>query len=382
MKTLSQRNAIQSLTPDQIAGYLTSQGWVNSGSLGKFASVWHREEESLQHLEIVEPLDRSLRDYENRVVDLIAVLSGFEGRPFLDVVSDVSRFYADVIKIRVAHDDVEGGSIPLNDGVLLFEKAKDLLVSAVRATFSKRRYFGGGKLPEDITDYIESMRLGQTEHGSYVVNMIAPIKLVDDGQGDDLKVSVSRAVSNTLAKSLTALDASVKAYKLSGDESTFDGAIQYGVSANLCDALVGLSGEAHSRNVRVTVSLSKAEEELEDLEREHDFEPSMIEYIQQASNYYKERYVIANKTVSGLVTKLSYDDGDDFGKVTIDALVNDIRKSVVFELPLDEYWQAHSAHKGSLIVECLGDLSVTPRSAVLTNATGFRVFGIDDMFSS
>jgi hypothetical protein len=175
MISSSQINSIKSLQPNQLNSYLSYSGWFVDGSINDIAQIWHRKESEFESFEIIQPSTKEIKDYNQRVYDLIEVLAEFENRSISGVINDLSNFFADVIKVRVIHEDVKEGSIPLNDGVLLFEKAKELMVSAVKSTYSKRKYFGGGKLADEIVNFLEKMRLGQTEHGSYVVNLIAPI---------------------------------------------------------------------------------------------------------------------------------------------------------------------------------------------------------------
>lgn len=380
MITTSQLNAITALVPSQLSGYLTSHGWIEDGDLGEIATIWHRKENEYQDFEILQPLTIHLKDYYQRVYDLIEVISNFEQRAFFDVVNDLNNFQANIIKIQVIHEDVEGGSIPLNDGVLLFEKAKELLISVVRSTYSKRKHFSGGNLSEDITEIIESMRLGQTEHGSYVVNLIAPLIHKEKDQQELSKSTVSRLVSETLTRSLSAIDESIKEYTRTKLYSSFDKAVDQGVSANLCDALIGISGKTKSRDVKITIFMSKVEDEFDSARLEHKFASNLMPYLQIASDYYKEKHVLLNQVVSGLVTKLSHEEEENVGTVTIDATVNGLEKSVSIELPIDEYWKSHSAHKKSHIIKCLGDLHVTSRSAKLINVKDFRVISNDDLF--
>lgn len=380
MITSSQLNTIKTLLPSQLSAYLAHQGWFEDGELGEIVTIWHRNENEYLDFEILQPKTTDIKDYHQRVCDLVEVLSEFEQRAIDGIVNDLNNFYADVIKIRVIHDDVEGGSIPLNDGVLLFEKAKELLVSVVRSTYNKRKYFSGGKLTEDIAEYLSNMRLGQTEHGSYIVNLIAPIIHKDGEQEDLVKTSVTRAITENLSRSLTAIDNAIEEYKRTQSTNSFDGAVDNGVSANLCDALIGISGETKDRDIRVVVSLSAVEESIDGAKLEHKFDSTSVPYLQIASDYYKEKYVLYDQVVYGLVTKLSHEEEEDVGTVTIEATVNDVDKSVSIELSIEEYWQAHRAHKKLQVVECLGDLHVTPRSARLVNTKEFRVYDNQDMF--
>lgn len=376
----SQINSIKALLPNQLSSYLSYSGWVCDGEINKIAQIWHRQERELEDFEIIQPLTRDIKDYAQRVFDLVEVLELFEKRSITAIINDLSNFFADVIKVRVVHEDVKEGSIPLNDGVLLFEKSKELIVSSVRSTFSKRKYFGGGKLADDITGFIGNMKLGQTEHGSYVVNLIAPIVGKEEQQDELVKTSVTRIFTENLSRSLTAINRSIGEYKATQNMSSFDGAVENGVSANLCDALIGISGELEKRDIKISISLSGAEEELREIKLEHSFDYSVIPYLKIASDYYKENYVLYDQVVTGMVTKLFHEEYEEIGVIYISASINGEEKNVKIELPIEHYWQAHSAHKKLNLIECAGDLYVSPRSAKLINVQSFRVISSEDMF--
>lgn len=373
------REIILSLRPNQMSAYLASQGWREDGAIGESAAVWHRTEDENYDFEIILPLKYDLKDYVQRSYDLISVLAKFENRSLRDVVDDLINFHADVVKIRVVHDDVENGSIPLNDGVLLIEKAKELLISVAKSTFSKRRHFTGGASKE-IMDFVETFRLGQTEVGSYIVNLIMPIDRMPIEQGDMVEVSLTRNVTHTLARSLTAIEKSMVSYRESQSDQSFESAVEQGVSANLCDALVGLTGEKQSRNVNISILLSRTDGQYQDIPLQHSFNSYDVEYLKRASDYYKEKYTIHNYIVCGYVTGLKHEENADAGGVIVASVVNGREKHITFALPTMEYWQAHKAHGENNIIQCSGDLNVSPRSATLINVTGFSVLGSGDLF--
>lgn len=364
--------SINSILPSQLIGYLTAQGWREDGAIENVASVWHRKEREYFEFEIIQPARIDLKDYTQRISDLVGTLARFENRSVQSVLEDLLNFYADIVKIRVVHNDVKDGSIPLSDGVSLFEHAKDLLTSVARSTFSKRKYFFG-QSSQDVSNIVNKFRLGQTEVGSYVVNLIIPIECDVGDQKDHNEVSITRSVTHTLARSLLAIDASIDQYKSMRKDVVFDSAVKHGVSANLCDALVGLTGETHIRNVEINLSLSRGDKEFLDIPLNYSFNSSEVPFLQRASDYYKDKYVIQSYTVSGHVRSLKHEEGDDFGTISVSSLVNEKERNVTFDLPTDQYWEAHHAHKAGLIVECSGDLSVSPRSATIVNPSKFKV---------
>lgn len=165
---------IKDVFPNRLEKYLASTGWLEDGKISDIAKVWHRPEESHFELEIIQPLDQGLRDYPQRMYEAIQILSEYEEVSLTKIIQDINNFDSDVVKIKVISPDVDGGAIPIDDGVLLFEKAKDLLVSSTLATFHKKRFFSGS-WPAAVKEFVDTLKFGQTERGSYVVNVIAPI---------------------------------------------------------------------------------------------------------------------------------------------------------------------------------------------------------------
>lgn len=372
---------IQSLDLVNLKKYLVSKGWVNDNNLGNLASIWHREENQLDDFELILPNTNSVKDFRQRIIDVFNVLMDFENRQLEEILNEVNNFHSDLIKIRVVHEDVEDGNIPIDDGIQLFENAKNLILSVIRSTYEKRKYFSGGNLTEEVSSYLKNVRLGQTEHGSYVVNIIAPIYFTDSNQEDVIKKSVTRLVSETLTKSLTSLDSVILEFKNTSRNDIIDKSVEKGVSANLCDALIGLSGKSKSRDVSISVSMSSIEANNEDLQFEYNFSSNNVQYLQKASDYFKGgNLIIKDKTISGYVIKLMHKEETEFGEIEIETKIDNFDKKVKLELPNSKYWEAHSAHKERLCVICKGDLIISPRSSKLINLSEFKVVKIDDVF--
>lgn len=368
------------ITESMISRYLVTGGWILDGSVGRVATIWHRPEQGSRDAEVLLPRQAEARDYHDRLNDALDSLAEFENRTLNAVVESIVNLAVDLVSVQVVHSDVEGGTIPLEDGVLLNMRSRDLMTAAVLSALSKRRHFSGTRPPE-ATDYLGRLRLGQTQIGSYVVNIIVPIETLETDQEQMEKTTFSRMVSRNLASGLSALQDAVLTYKLNEDLSVFDTAISNGASANMCDALIGLSGENRTRAFSVSISPSEIDRETEDFSRRFEFTAEDVEIVKAASEYYKDNYVLENKLVRGYVKRLDRLPDVEIGSVTITTDINGAEKNVSFELLLDEYIEAIHAHEGKLLVECAGDIHVSPRAAKLLNASGFRVLRNDDLFS-
>ncbi len=368
---------INDLTFNQIKGYLVSTGWVEDGEIGSITTVWHRPSIENSEFEILLPEDASIKDYTDRILDIFYVLSEYENRNKLSIVEEISHLYSDLIRVRVVHDDVANGTTPLEDGVLLIEKSRELISSAALSTLSRKKYFSGNR-PQEAVDFIGKARLGQTEVGSYVINILLPIEKPAPNLFES--TSFTRCVMTTFTKSLKALDTVVEQLKTNESMSLLDESINEGVSANLCDALIGLSGDQKSRDVEISISLSKTESSEIDTNFKYKLPSGSSQYLEKASEYLKENYVINHVTITGMVKKLDRTPGEKAGTVSVLAFVGNRERNVYFELSPQEYLDAIHAHENKQMVEYKGDVYISPRSAKLINGHDFRVYRNTSLF--
>lgn len=373
------KTAIESITPELLQSYLESQNWIKDGNISNQATIWHREHDQLYSHEVIQPRNSNIRSYGQRLVEAFKAIAEFENREVSTVVDDMLNFNLDLVKVRVVHPDVEGGTIPLEDGVLLIERSRDLLIASTLSTFKKQKVFSGNR-SQDVQDFLSKLKLGQTEIGSFVVNLISPIEINCDAQKDGCDTSLTRSVSVNLARSLTAILTAVGKYADSKSIFDFEEMVGKGVSANLCDALIGLSGRAKSRRFSIKITTGGLEAEPINFSYDYDFLPQSIPYLEAASEYLKGRYTVKNFHVSGLVSMLKHLPDEEYGQVTVKALVKEKIKSITIQLPLNEYWLAFDAHKAGNEVYCHGTLNVSPRSAQLLEPSNFGVTGSTGKF--
>lgn len=366
------------VSPDQLESYLAISGWKRDDELGDLASIWHRPEAQHVDAEVLLPQSKSTKDYADRFVDAVLAIAAFEERPTMEVAKAIAGFFADHISVRVFHHDVAEGTIPLNDGVLLNLRARDLVASSAMSTLSKQRHFSG-KRPPEAREFLESLRLGQTEVGSYVVNVIAPVKPALSDQQSMPMTSMTRVVTANLSSSLDALSRAIERFAQADDLTVFDDAVAVGASANMCDALLGFSGEERTRGFEIIITPSLSEE-FKFQPRHFVFDVEKVSLIAVASEYYKDNYVLPDRTISGFIKRLDRPVAEENGTITIEATVGNVGKHVAIELGPKDYLDAVTAHKAKEVVECRGDVHVKARTAKLLNPSGFRVLRSGDLF--
>ncbi|MFM0496777.1 hypothetical protein [Paraburkholderia caledonica] len=372
--TDSDRRRDPELSSDQLRAYLQHKQWFEDGKIRSVATIWHRHDN--EDAEVVLPFSY-VKDYWQRIRDALASIASFEERAVPEVLNEVKRLFANVITIRVVHDDTNDGTIPINDGVLLIAKAKDLLAAAARSLYAKRKQFTQSA-PKEAKEYLETLLLGQTEVGSYVVNVIAPAQAVAVGPEVATTIPLAQAITSNLLSGLNALEKATAAYGEEGDLGTFDDAVLAGASSNMCDALLGFSGEKRSRTFEITVTAAPTPL-FETKPAKFVFNSKHVEALEKATGYYKGDYVLPQRRLTGYITKLSRPKNETAGTVIIDSTVGDVERKVKVELMGDDYHQAVVAHDNSKMVRVEGDVHIKSKSAQLLNPKNFGVLEIEDL---
>ncbi|QDW51188.1 hypothetical protein [Burkholderia sp. KBS0801] len=372
--TSSDRRLDREVSSYQLRAYLEHKQWFEDGKIRNVATTWHRQDN--EDAEVVLPFSY-VKDYRQRIRDALASIASFEGRAVHEVLNEVKRLFANVITIRVVHDDTNDGTIPINDGVLLIAKAKDLLSAAARSLYAKRKQFTRGA-PKEAKEYLETLLLGQTEIGSYVVNVIAPVQMVGDGSNNVTTIPLAQAITSNLVAGLSALEKATATYEEKGDLGAFDEAVLAGASSNMCDALLGFSGEKHNRNFEITVTAAPSPL-FETEPAKFMFDGRYVEALEKATDYYKGDYILPERRLTGYITKLSRPKDETSGTITIDSTVGDVERKVQVELMGDDYHQAVVAHDNSKMVRVEGDVHIKSKSAQLLNPKNFGVIEIEDL---
>lgn len=359
---------------DQLKAYLEQKQWFEDGKIRSVATIWHRQDN--EDAEVVLPFSY-VKDYWQRMRDALASIASYEERAVHEVLNEVKRISANVIAIRVVHDDTNDGTIPINDGVLLITKARELLSAAARSLYAKRRQFTRGA-PNEAKEYLQTLLLGQTEVGSYVVNLIAPVQDVVVEPEMVNAIPLGLAITSNLVSSLRALEKATATYEEKGDLRAFDEAVLAGASSNMCDALLGFSGEKRNRTFEITVTAAPSRL-FETTPVRFVFDGSHVEMLEVATGYYKGDYILSERRLTGYITKLSRPKDETFGTITIDSILGDVERKVQVELDSDDYHQAVIAHDNSKMVRVEGDVHIKSKSAQLLNPKNFGVIEIEDL---
>ena len=336
-----------------LRAYLEAQGWRSIEKYGDSALIYGLEGKTEELLVPLAPL----ADYDRRMADLLETLSAVEQRDDNAILRDVSLTDFDLIRVRLPEVSADG-SIPVSTGLTLFQESRNLLLSAAcSASRPQRAYRAGGN--KQATDYMSSVRFGQTEAGSFTVNLLSPVPPPLIRQGDLITGGYEnpypRRVTSILVSGLKSIDEAVASVNGGDDIEAFDKKVPKGVSANLCDAIANLLECENQKSFDVSVSWSPIRRGPEGRSRVQFVTPD-AKILREASYILKNRQERPNERLEGNITSLARGQAQRQGRAILKAMVDGIMSSVRVDFTPQDYSRITEAHDHRRVVSLEGDL--------------------------
>jgi hypothetical protein len=377
---ISDLDTLRSLKPLELVQYLRAKGWQQDSDLGTKATLWVRTDGRAD--EIVLPKGRDFRDFDLRMSEVLKTLANTEARSQLDILRDVQTTSADLVRLRAPARDAVDGSLAIETAVSFVESARDLMLAAACAAIDKRSYFATRKA-QQATDYMQRVRMGQTERGSFVLTILSPVPpTLKSEQGALFAVEPSdpyeRTVTRTLARSLAAVSAAAETAAAQGDMQPFIEAVQWGVSANLCEAIVRISHVSIDEGIDVAIAWSPSRMVAAETPHRIRLQGDAIPLIEEAGRLFRETSPVDDFELQGAVIGLRRPEGASIGRVTVAGFVESQARKVLIDLADPDYSKAIAAHEQQAIVVCTGELVKQGHSYRLQNPRQFRLRGDSD----
>lgn len=376
--------ALAARSPSDLAMYLRARDWImreHSETGVQWVKVVEQDE-----YEALQPLESSLRDYGARVRDVLRVLAVVEGRSELDVLQDISNVSMDIHSIRTYPPDSSPGTIGLDDGVQAFESLRNLVIAAACSVSSgQSRAVQPARKPAEVLKFVREVCIGAPREGGFVLTAHTPVPprltygQVSLFEGDDASVlepaePFERRVSLRIYDAARAAHDAANSALISADGlDSFTQVIRRGVSANLCEALVGLGGEAR-HPFDLALSLAPSRPLVRRVLPLIHFRRDHLPVLAAAAQELRERVPEEGLLVVGNVVRL-HREGSGPGQISIAGTIEgeDRLRRIWMDLMEEAYHQATIAHRDMLSVAVRGDLVRRGTRLYLTNASAFRV---------
>jgi hypothetical protein len=366
---------------EDIGAYLTALGWRQRPGLAGISDLWLPPREAPRGRvwragldDLVLPRDRGVLDYSRRVAEAIGILAFVEQRPATMVLRDILMARADVIRFKRPSASPEG-SIPLADGLTLVDQALDMMTAAASSAVAARRVIPSRR-PLLTQQYLQRVRLGQTEKSSYVITIISPLERLEGEEATlfhEMEETFPRRVTRTLTAGLEALAHATEQVRRDGDFRVFDEVVRVGVSANLCESVARLiRSPEREAAVHIQVDWAAVRPQPE-VASQVSFEPDVEPYLNEAAKRFRAAEPLEGTILTGVVVRLQRGRDQLEGRITVSCVVDGALRQLSVPLGLADYQNAVDAHRERRGVMFRADVSREGRGYVATNVREFRV---------
>lgn len=345
------REALLAVSPSALSAYARAAGWTRGEPYGDRSDVYAAE--GLP--EVILPRTQRLGDYAAVVSRLIEIFAKAADTDELSLYRDLVTADRDVIRVRVAPGG-DDGSMTVNNGVNLVGGAHALLLAAACSLREPRPLYRAGANRE-ANNYVNQVRLGQTEQGSYVVTLLTPVvpppmqQVLDPNWASD-DDPIERRMTWRLNQALTATREATER-TIGGESNAFSEAVRQGTSANLCEALVTLMEPFPTLDISLTWARTRPMNAARSVVR---FANADAPILREAARSFRDREPQPDVCLVGLVQRLKRDEWETDGAITLRAYVAGRIQSVTTVLKQSDYEQAIHAHKTKAPVVVKGEL--------------------------
>jgi hypothetical protein len=369
---ITDMTVLHSLSPIDITSYIISKGGTRKGFFRDVAGVWEYE-----GYEIIVPNGRHFADYASSISTIMVCLEKAENRSQLEILKDIQLSGYDVVRVKNTSIEAKKGSLPIADTVKFITNTKEMLLSIACSLVSKRASYLTRK-PQQAEDYINSVRFGQTEIGSFIITILSPfspelkseqLSLFDLPQ----ELPYEKKIIPALHHALITVNNAAREASETHDISPFISNIENGITSNLCDSIASLNDTSGDGFIEIGFTLSK-NRKYTDPVNPVIFDKEYTPIFKEASKKIKETEPQPDQELIGFIVHLSRQTDDTTGQIVIQDIQPDKQRSVAIQLDDAAYSRAVQAHEQKNLVKISGTVSRHGRGYALEPTSDLFVF--------
>ena len=245
-------SALQKLVPVKICRYLQIHGWRELCTLFGGTAKQFVSDDDTQVVLI--PFDSSYSDYLSLLNRAISDIAEYNKISVLTLLSELLNPSADILKWRIIDNQTELGQIPFDSMISYIGSIKNSLAAALQDTINPK-VFHSKLLTKNVTEELSNCSFGQTEFGSYIINVICPLgeyqyNLFDNDVED---LPLYRKVNLKMMESLSVINRSVAEGSCELDDAVGEG----NLSVNFLDSIANIISVNELANFDINIVRSK-----------------------------------------------------------------------------------------------------------------------------
>ncbi|MGW8728383.1 hypothetical protein ACWGNF_20410 [Streptomyces sp. NPDC055808] len=358
------KEVAEHLTDIQLALALESTGWQKFGGQVGLYSRWRPSEDydSRSTGGLLLPQNQEADDYSDLLSQAVAQAWNLGEDRIRAILSRAATLHSlgDEMKF---HKEVNSkrGTIPWSAGEDLYAGAHKSMVVAAKTRKSKVAYYGSSN-SFLAKSFLDSVLMGQTEVGSYVITAYAPPEEVFSERkikpGSTIPLigrHTGREITLGLVGALEAARESVDHFNNTGSTYAFVENVERGFCYELTQAVRNLIRD--SEGAEIEVELNSAEDLFvgrPTVRHKLDFAPSDYAALERAGNMLAAAANPQHVTVLGTVTLLQRPKPGSPGVVGLEIVSGTKARRMRARLKVDEYDLAVDAHRNNLALRISG----------------------------
>ncbi|MGW5610182.1 hypothetical protein ACWEWI_29665 [Streptomyces sp. NPDC003753] len=358
------------LTDRQLALALQSSGWQKYGGQDNLYSRWRPVAQNGERVRgLLLPQDTETDDYFELLSQAVAQAWKSGDRRIQSILERAATLHSlgDEVKFH-KETQTRRGTIPWTAGEDLHAGAQKSMVVGAKTRKSKAAYFGNAN-SFLAKSFLDSVLMGQTEVGSYVITAYVPPEEVYTERkinpGETIPLvgrHTGREITLGMVDALSAARESVDHFNASGSTYGFVENVRRGFCYELTQAVRALLRDSEGAEIEVEIN------SVEDLftgapaqRHKLEFFPSDYPALETAGNVFASTAAAEYVTVLGAVTQLERPKPGEPGVVRLDVFGGSRAKKMRVRLKVEDYDLAVDAHRNNLALRISGRQEVEGR---------------------
>lgn len=361
---------INLLHNDKVCQYLGLKGWHEISTLfeGKVRQFLAPNEEYA----ILIPMTKDFSDYYRVMHDSLLTIATFDNKTLNALFNVLINPSSDILKWRIADDNTSLGAISFNTMLDNIDNIKNILATTCIDIMSPAQYHKK-VMVTDVQNQIASYKFGQTEIGSYILNLVSPLGFYQyqlfDPNVEELPIN--RRINMRMLKNINDIQQSVLDNSSHLDETVASG----NISVNFLNALTKIYDDNKDSDVSISAAWDiNLPTIIENPISSLALYPRCMEKVAQTAEKYTPTHEQnVPKTYYGKITNISgAPEVDSREKLVITlASIGDENQKVNVKVELDNSAYSHivtDAFENGANVKVTGINTTTAKTIKLLNA--------------
>lgn len=373
MSLMNSRN-LSGITPQAMDRYLFLLGWRRDDSFCN-KNIWKYISDKEPEVQLLVPARDDFPDYLLRLKNVISVLSELNEINESDILRDLRTTYSDRLEFRIISQFAEMGKLPLDYAADCIDGIKNLILySACAVQDAKPICLKASNYAKKALSQFE---LGQTEIGSFIINVDAKVADENDDHVFRLTETPPPLEHKVVERISTALQQVIQATEGTLITDIATDAYKEGITANMCESLLKLKPDSGSHvELETTIHYASAVTDTIGIKKVAKFSDLHFSVLQEIANIYRDKTVVEDMTLVGFINKMQLHNQDE-RTISIECRLESGKRLVQVRLTEKQHELACDAYKKSLLVQISGVVDKSTKLWTVEKASNFSVLSVN-----